>query len=340
MLTVSFGGRQRYNLLSVVSLWAEMTPRQSHFFQICHLEIFVTVQNQCVYMIVDASPRWCCGHLVQGSSFHQLKWRGVYAYLLHINWFVQLCLFPGFDLQPIRKQRDGLRANRVCKYWLESFVGRLLSVGLHNQYLLWRHGVSQLRGCGLLSKHGEEDQIMKSKKTSLQRIVRPTAKDVKATMSASCCAPPSPRHHISEAGWGCHVGVMPLSELSLPTQQQITDALFLWAFGLKAMDAQAWSWYLSFCLAWRRRGEESLKGPPDRWHPALLWGHSMAIHVRVVTSDTDEWACPCIQWKWRVTRVCVVGGGLLGCGGRNGSITFFQCKSGSLVDTTLSVSAR
>lgn len=83
------------------------------------------MQNQYVYMIFD-------GHLVQRRSFHQLKWRGVYAYLLHINWFVQLCLFPGFDLQPITKQRDE-GANIGCNYQLGWFVGPSLSMGLRNQ---------------------------------------------------------------------------------------------------------------------------------------------------------------------------------------------------------------
>lgn len=46
------------------------------------------------------------GHLVQRRSLHQLKWRGVNAYLLHINGFIQLLLVPNFNLnQPTRRHK-------------------------------------------------------------------------------------------------------------------------------------------------------------------------------------------------------------------------------------------
>ena len=58
-----------------------------------------------IFACDDMSPGCCCGHLVQRRSFHQLKWGGVYTYLLHIDWFIQLFLFPGFDLnQPITRE--------------------------------------------------------------------------------------------------------------------------------------------------------------------------------------------------------------------------------------------
>lgn len=45
-------------------------------------------------------------HLVQRRPFHQLKWRGVNAYLLHVNRFIQLLLVPDFNLnQPPKKSQ-------------------------------------------------------------------------------------------------------------------------------------------------------------------------------------------------------------------------------------------
>lgn len=78
------------------------------------------------------SAKWGCGHLVQRRPFHQLKWGGIYAYLLHVDWFVKLFLFPGFDLhQPTTRHTDGLVADKVSNYrldWLDASLFAQLKV--------------------------------------------------------------------------------------------------------------------------------------------------------------------------------------------------------------------
>ena len=90
-----------------------------------------------------------------------------------------------------------------------------------------------------------------------------------------------PPRRISEVGSSCQVGVMPLSELSLP--RSTADQWCALSFrGQNDEHARLiLAAYLSVSLAWRRRGgKESLKGPPDRRQLALVWGRDMATHVR------------------------------------------------------------
>lgn len=133
-----------------------------------------------------------------------------------------------------------------------------------------------------------------------------------------------PPRRISEVCLSCHVGVMPLPELSLPhsTADQWCAPRFRGQNDEHARLILAA--YLSVSLAWRRRGgEESLKGPPDRRQLALVWGRDMATHVRGermrhLTGGLVFMRCAC-----HVTGACVVGGGLLRFRGRHRAVTFF-----------------
>lgn len=115
-----------------------------------------------------------------------------------------------------------------------------------------------------------------------------------AEMSAQLCM-----HHvmlphpINRAGSCCCVGPRLLSELSLLASLQISDSLLLWAVGLKVLSmCEVDPQYLSFDLAWRRRGgKESLKSPPDRRQPAFVWEHGAETHVRGDRLTPGGWSC-------------------------------------------------
>ncbi len=105
---------------------------------------------------------------------------------------------------------------------LDSLISLLCSIG-KVQYLLWGHGVSQWRDRSLLRK--EEDRWMGSQFEKLYRwwwddpwwcnvIAHCTTCQLLYVCIMSCSS-----HRIAEVGSSCHVGLMPLSELSLPTWQ-------------------------------------------------------------------------------------------------------------------------
>lgn len=142
------------------------------------------------------------------------------------------------------------------------------------------------------------------------------------------CIMPHSSLHISEGGSGCHVGQTLLSELSLPTRQQISDAPLRRAFRVRVM---------SRCEAGLSAIPEFQSGPMKTWRRRVSEGSSwqMAACACLRTWDgntckrrqevtSDGWSClfPA-QWKCHVTWACVVGGGLLGFGGLDGPIAFF-----------------
>ncbi len=98
------------HLFNLYKNWITVTLHVSQYVQICCSEMQNgnCVTQSCVVSVCTRS--WhvtvCCVHLVQRRPLHQLKRGGVYTYLLHIDGFIELFLFPGFDLhQPITRER-------------------------------------------------------------------------------------------------------------------------------------------------------------------------------------------------------------------------------------------
>lgn len=96
-------------------------------------------------------------HLVQGGPFHQLKRRGVNAYLLHVDRFIQLLLVPDFDLNQPPPPKKVTKVQSfyplplmvsLCHWWRRECSIKTAS------YLLRGHGVRQRRGRGLLQGGG------------------------------------------------------------------------------------------------------------------------------------------------------------------------------------------
>lgn len=86
-----------------------------------------------------------------------------------------------------------------CNYQLEWFVGPSLSMS-SVKYLLWRHGVSQLRGCGLLRKVEEErdDRPNDEKKDRCPLLVLKYYLLQKLSLGQLQVMPPPPSSHY----WG------------------------------------------------------------------------------------------------------------------------------------------